>query len=354
MSSLRNIATKLTIRIALVAGILLASNWVYTKFFWMNDLDNEAEMLYELINIQDTCDVLYFGESSNYSYNPTTDSLQDPISDFISYHYPDLRFGTINSAAYHAGIFKPLIKQINSERVKTIIVTLNMRTFDQAAIHSELESALRKKAVMYEPRPPLANRLLMSLKFYDHRTPIERSRELWRDWTYDTLKSDSFTFPAPTIKRWCEITKFPDSNGVEDMEKRQLADHYIKAYAFQIDEDNPRLQDFDELLKIATDKDINVVLNLLAENTEYADSLVGPNLVGLMRQNARFLTNRYRHPKVMVVNNLEVVPGWDYTDQKWTTEHYGQYGRQLIARNVAHHLTPFLGEDKFVEQEIIK
>lgn len=352
MSVRKQATIKIVIRLAALALILLVCNWTYTRYFWKSDLDKHAEMLLELLEIQDTSDVLYFGESSNFSYNPEKDSLQDRISDFISYHYPDLNFGTINSSAYHMGIYLPLVKQITSERVKTIIVTLNLRTFDQAAIHSELESALQKKACMYEPRPPLVNRALMSLKLYDHTPAIERSRKMWEEWTYDTLKSDSFSFPAPTIKRWCELTKFPDSNGVENIEKRQLADHYIKAYAFIIDEENPRLKDMDALAKVAHDKGINLVFNLLAENTEYADSLVGPNLVHLMRQNANFLIRRFRDPKVMVVNNLELVPGWDYTDQKWTTEHYSQYGRQIIAKNVAEQMQIFLGAEYFVAQDI--
>jgi hypothetical protein len=309
-------------------------------------------MLYELKEMEDSCDVLYFGESSNFSYNPETDSLQDRISDFISYHYPELKFGTLNSSAQHMGIYLPLVKQIKAERVKTIIVTLNLRTFDQAAIHSELESALQKRTALYEPRPPLLNRFLMSLKFYDHTPAVERDRAMWEEWTYDTLKSDSFTFPAPTIKRWCELTKFPDSSGQENLEKRQLADHYIKAYAFSIDEENPRLKDMDALTKVARDKGIQVVFNLLAENVEYADSLVGQNLVHLMRRNAHLLTNRYSDSGVIVVNNLELVPGWDYTDQKWTTEHYGQYGRQVIAANVAKNISQFLGEEYYIPQKI--
>jgi hypothetical protein len=352
MMSNSHIAKKIAWRLILLAGILVSCNIIYIKFFWRNDLKNEADMLLELIDIQDSSDVLYFGESSNFSYNPERDSLQDPISDFISYHYPNLNFGTLNSSAYHAGIYLPLIKQITSRKVKTVIVTMNLRTFDQAAIHSELESALQKKAAMYEPRPPLVNRMLMSLKFYDHKSAVERSRELWEQWTYDTLSSDSFTFPAPTIKRWCELVKFPDSSGVENMPKRELADHYIKAYAFILNDENPRVKDFDAIVEVAKKKGIKLVFNLMAENTQYADSLVGANLVSLMRRNSDYLSQRYTSETVMVVNNLELVPGWDYTDQKWTTEHYGQYGRQLLAQNVAIQMQTFLGSENFRLQKI--
>lgn len=327
------------IKVTSLLLLLPLANSIYTRYYWKDELAKDADVLLDLLKIQDSCEVLYFGESSNFSYNAEKDSLTARISDFISYYYPTLRLGTLNSSAYHAGIYLPLIKQISSDKVKTIIVTMNLRTFDQAAIHAELESALQKKAVMYQPRPPLLNRVLVSLNHYDDTPIAERDRKMWKQWTFDTLKSSEVDFPYPTIKSWCAVVKYPLPDGTEDMKKRELADHYIKAYAFQIDTlTNPRIKDFDAIVEVAKKKNIQLVFNLLAENTEYADSLVGNNLVWLMRQNRDLLVKRYTQKGAIVVDNLEAVPGWDYTDQHWTTEHYGQYGRQLIAFNVANAL----------------
>lgn len=338
---MKHIAIQTGIRFLIIAGALRLFNAIYTKAFWRSDLDEYADVLPVVLDLQDSCDVLYFGESSNFSYHPTRDSLQDRISDFISYHFPELKFGTVNSSAYHGGIYLPLIEQIDTGgAVKIVIVTLNMRTFDQAAIHSELETALQQSKVMYEVRPPLMNRTLMTLGFYDDRSAMDRDRLMWKEWTFDTLKSDNpnISFRPNTIRRWCETVKFPDSNGVENMEKRALADHYIKAYAFQIDANNPRVKDFDNMAVVCREKGIHLVLNLLAENTQYADRLVGENLVWLMRQNRDFLVNRYSKMGVLMVDNLEAVAGYHYTDQDWTTEHYDQVGRQIIAGNVAKAL----------------
>lgn len=331
---------KVVMRIVVILAFLPVFNAIYTHYFWKDDLAAEADMLLDLMALEDSCEILYFGESSNFSYNAEKDSLKDRISDFIGHHFEGIRLGTINSSAYHAGIYLPLIKHIDHHsKVKTIIITLNMRTFDQAAIHSELESALQKKAVMYEPRPPLLNRALMSLNFYDDTPLKDRDLQMWKEWTYDTLKSSEVSFPYPTIKTWCAVEKFPLPGGGEDMKKRELADHYIKAYAFQIDTlKNPRIKDFDAIMQVAKKKKLNVVINLLAENTEYADSLVGENLVWLMRTNRDLLVKRYADMGAMVVDNLESVPGWDYTDQHWTTEHYGEFGRQIIAKNVANSM----------------
>lgn len=346
MSEIRNIARKTLPRLVVLALIILATSWIYKTYFWKTDLDNEAPMLLDLINEEDTARIIYFGESSNFSYDPVRDSLTDRISDFISYYYPDVPFGTLNHSAYHAGIYLPVIENIDeNSAVETVIVTLNMRTLNQDVIHSDLETSMRKMAVMYAPRPPLLNRFLMTLNYYDDKPVYVRDKDMWYDWTYDTLSFDEMDFPYPTIRTWCEVVKFPDSNGVENMEKRGLADHYVKSYAFEIKEDNPMVQDLDRIVKVCKDKDLHLVFNLLAENVQYADSLIGDNLVWLMKRNRDFLVNRYSKMGVPVVDNLTLVPGWDFTDQNWTTEHYGELGRQLIARNVADTLKRWYGDD---------
>ncbi len=338
----------------LLTFIVLLSSVVYERFLWKRDLEKEAPMLLDLIEMQDTARIIYFGESSNFSFNPEKDSLTDRISDFISYYYPEIPFGTLNHSAYHAGIYKPVIRSIpESSSIETVIVTLNLRTLDQAAIHSELETALQKMAVMYEPRPPLLNRILMTLNQYDDKSYVERDREMWEQWTYDTLRSDEVDFPYPTIRKWCEATKFPLPDGTEDMAKRELADHYIKAYAFFINENNPRISDLDDIVEICNDKGLNLVFHLLSENIEFADSLVGDNLVWLIKRNRDYLTERYSKKGVLVVDNLTTVPGWDFTDQNWTTEHYGEFGRQLVARNVADSLRKWY-PDAYVSQRIIR
>jgi hypothetical protein len=348
MEPILNIARKLAPRLVILAVAYLAFGYIYKNLFWKDDLEKYSDVLPVVLELRDSCDVLYFGESSNFSFHPTRDSLEDRISDFTSYYFPNLCFGTVNSSAYHGGIYLPLIEQIGPEsRVKTVVVTLNMRTFDQAAIHSELESALQQSKVMYSLRPPFLNRILLTLNYYDNEQPIERDRKMWSEWTFDTLKSENpaIKFEPNTIRRWCEVIKFPDSNGIENMAKRALADHNIKAFAFEITENNPRVKDFDAIVKVCKDNRQNIVLNILAENVEYADSLVGENLVWLMRKNRDFLVNRYASMGAMVVDNLESVGGYHYTDQDWTTEHYDQIGRQIIAKNLADSLRKFYPEN---------
>lgn len=318
----------------IILVLAFVNNWIYRKYFWINDLHKyDAHVLIDLWDCQDTADIIYLGESSNFSINPN-DTQRLSISSLLNLQLKD-RVAALNKGAYHAGIYYDLIKNFESPSIKTVIVTLNLRTLNQATIHAPIETALQKQARMFKPYPPLLNRLLLSLNAYDDKSLAERDKEMWYEWTYDTLRSTEVVFPFPTIKSWCEAPKFVDANGVEDMAKRSLADHYIKAYAFQIDTlTNPRIKQLDAIVQLCKERDYKLVFNFLAENTEYADSLVGPELVYLMRENRDILADRYVKQAVLFVDNLELVAGKHYTDQDWTTEHYDQIGRQQIADHI--------------------
>ena len=65
---------------------------------------------------------------------------------------------------------------------------------------------------------------------------------------------------------------------------------------------------------------------------------MGDELVWLIRKNRDLLVERYTRKGVIVVDNLESVPDKEYIDRNWTTEHYAQKGRMIIARNLADSL----------------
>jgi hypothetical protein len=67
-----------------------------------------------------------------------------------------------------------------------------------------------------------------------------------------------------------------------------------------------------------------------------------------MRQNAEILKSRYVKRGVRVVDNLELVKGEDFVDQNWTTEHYNQIGRRLIANQLKAAFIP----SKIEEEEV--
>ena len=83
---------------------------------------------------------------------------------------------------------------------------------------------------------------------------------------------------------------------------------------------------------------LDVFFNILPENINLADSLVGKELVYLMRKNRDFLVQRYSGKGVVVIDNLESVQSDYFIDKNWTTEHYTDKGRIIIAKNIVEHL----------------
>lgn len=338
---MKSLVIKILSRILLAVVLFFVMNLVYIKFFYKKDLDKTCAYLNTLRSVEHESEILYFGESSNF----TTDSLdqdKSKISEFIAAYDPGLKLGTVDYSAIHAGIYNRLIRQIHSgSTVKTLIITMNLRSFNADWIHSELETILKRDGVMLAKRPPLLNRFLLGLKAYENKTKEEREVLIHKAWRTENLSFEE-TFPYKNVHEWDSAVgngsfTFPD--GSWDIEKILLATSYIKSYGFQIDVNtNPRIHDFDEIVKYAQRRNWNLVFNLMAENTEKAGELCGRELVYLIRQNRDLLMERYNKNGVIVVDNLELVPGDYYIDKNWTTEHYTEAGRKIIAQNVAASL----------------
>jgi hypothetical protein len=332
---------KISINILALVTIIVGLNFIYNFTLYKNDLNKWCKQVVEIKTKQETTDVFYFGESSNINFRED-DSIKNTISEITSFFFPSLKFTSINKPATHAGIYKYWLKQIDvNTKPKAIIVTLNMRSFDASWIHSRLETQLQESVVLLQPYPNIINRFLLSLQAFDNKTEQQREMEMLKEW-----KTEPLVFPFPfkhkTIREWDSAMgqgSFLKADGSWDIDKITLACHYIKSYAFNIKEENPRIKDFDEIAEWCNKNKVYLYLNLIAENIEYADSLVGKELVFLMRQNRDYLVKRYNKNNCVVVDNLELVKGKEFTDQKWTTEHYGYKGRMIIAKNVAKALS---------------
>lgn len=322
--------------------IIIGLNFIYNFTLYKRDLYQKCEQIIEIRNAQATTDIFYFGESSNFNARET-DSIQSSISEITGLFFPSLKLTTINKPATHAGIYKYWLKEINTNtnKPKAIIMTLNLRSFDAAWRHSKLETALQESVVLAQPYPNIINRFLLSLKGFDNKTEVQRELDMLNEWEKNRL-AFPFEYKYKTVREWDDaIAKggFKKADGSWDDEKITLACHYVKGYAFNLNEENPRIKDFDEITDWCNKNKIDLYLNLMAENIEYADSLVGKELVFLMRQNRDYLVKRYNKNNCKVVDNLELVKGLEFTDQKWTTEHYDYKGRMKIAKNIAKSLS---------------
>ncbi|MCD6347275.1 MAG: hypothetical protein J7L96_07645, partial [Bacteroidales bacterium] len=295
--------------------------------------------------------IVYMGESSNDTFDKD-DRDKRPISAFISDYFPGLIFSDVTKHAGHAGIYYTLLSNIpDSSDIQTLIITLNLRSFNAQWIYSKLETSLQKSMVMIKPNPPLLNRFILSFKAYDIKNDNERLAQVKRKWKNETLHFP-YSFQFKNVKEWdADMSKkgIKNTDGTKNQELTELACHYIKGYAFQIDiHSNPRIKDFDKIIKLAKKRGWNLVLNLMAENTMRANELVGSDLVYLMEQNRKILTEHFQSKDVIVVDNLNALADNQFIDTLWTTEHYFETGRKTIANNVANSIKQ-LYPDQYID-----
>lgn len=328
--------------------MLLLLNWVYSKWFFEKDLRKHSDIV-ELSwkVVDDSCRIIYLGESSNNHFGDE-ESNRMKISDFTSDYFPMVRMGDLTKEASHAQTYYYMLKHVPaSSSVETVVVTMNLRSFGPLWIYSKLETALRKQLVLLEDYPPLVNRFLLAFKAYPVKTEEEWDAMVHEHWRTDTFNIPNF--PWRTTADW-DYGLFTygwyDAQGQRDWDVTALACHYIKIYAFRIDGNNPRVSDFDAIVTLCRERGWNLVFNLMAENVDKANQLVGKDLMLLFKLNHDFLLQRYGSLEgVKVVDNLSLVRDINFIDQNWTTEHYYEEGRRIIAGHLAQALREYYPED---------
>jgi len=333
------------LKILLLICLLIGMNELYRLFFLEKDIQEHSDIINLVRDVlEQDAEVVYIGESSNTAHSPE-DADKRSIGSFIGDYFPDLNVKNITKPAAHAEIFYELLNKIpQNSKVKTVIVTFNLRSFNADWIYSRLETSLQKSIVLLKDYPPLWNRFLLSFKGYDIKTEDERWKQIHREWKRKTLMYP-YDVQYTNVRDWDKakaIEGIKKEDGSYDEVLTPLACHYIKTYAFQIDTlINPRIKDFDRIIELAKKRNWNLIFNLMAENVEMADSLVGKDLLFLMKQNRDLLVERYQRMGVIVVDNLCSVPDKEFLDRDWTTEHYAEHGRKIVARNAAHALKTF-------------
>ena len=340
---------KFLIRILMAAALLFVLNWIYTKWFFKKDVAEHSDILELAWQVaEDSCRIVYLGESSN-----NTCGVEEPgrkkISEYLAEYFPNVKTGDMTKEASHAQTYYYLLKNIpKTSTVETVVVTLNLRSFDARWIYSNLETPLRKQLVLMEDYPPFMNRFLLALKAYPIRSEEELDSLTRQHWREDPLVFP-YEFEWDNVYDWDSATAWRGLHNYEgeyDPKWTELACHYIKSYGFQIRDDNPRLKDFDDIVALSRKRGWHLVFNLMAENVDKLNSYVGKDLMFLMKQNHDYLMNRYGNLEgVTVVDNLNLVRDVDFIDQDWTTEHYYEEGRRIIAANVAEAIKAFYPED---------
>ena len=318
------------LKIVLIVTLLcLVAEGVYRLLFYQHDRHAYSAPLAQMVDTINAtgADILYLGESSNHTFGlDDTDTAW--ISEMIARHYPGLAVRNMTHDASHGEVYYLLLRNLSPDcPISTVVVTLNLRSFGIDWIASTLETVLQKRLVMLQQRPALLNRAVLSFKAYDIKSTNERYKQMADYWEAHPLPGH------PSVPKWGDSL---------NTDSTTMPGTFVRSYAFLIDTlDNVRVRDFDRIARLAKQRGWNLVFNLLAEDVEWAEQLVGPDLTTLMRQNADLLTDYYTRKGVTVVNNFDRVPDSLFRDRDWTTEHYIQLGRQTIADNVATALRRF-------------
>jgi len=322
---------KIAFRIIVLSALLMLMQIIYVRFFLEDDLQKHSPIVNDIRAIENESTVLYLGESSNVTYSEA-DRNKNSISDMLNGLLENEKVADITKPAAHLGIYRTILENVASEsKIKTVVLTVNLRSFAADWVFSELETPLQKEMMLLQNRPAFFNRFLLSFRAYG--TTNERKRfEKMNDWwerEFLLIRNKKRT----TVRDWqLEI----DKNWIgSDIKKRDLAKNYMNNFAFTLDIDHPRIKDLDAIIELAKQKGWNLVLNLLPENLDSMKELVGDDLIVLAKQNARFITQRYEKKNIPIVNNLVAVRGSNFVDKVYPTEHYNESGRMMIAKNLA-------------------
>jgi len=387
MAWMKDIAPKVLLRLAVGVLVFFVANIWYVS----SGLRNEERLKFspvagKLDSAFLSGDVVYLGESSNTSFNPWTDTFGYSVSEFLQMYLPQNRVRGVSHDGYHVGLFSQMLGLMpahwsDSSR-KTVVITVNMRSFGPSAMFNGNEASNQQEAIFYSHRMALLNRVFVSLHHYDSRDAreMERAKTQWfrtkdlrlnggAGYHYGNTHGDGGLKPEGevwyyhnTVKWWLRDLQrqFAPVSGDADLARvMPMAEAYLKEFAFLLDEENPRVQALDAIVEKCKREQVNVVFVLLMPNYDHANRLFGEELTQLMDYNMDFLRKRFAGwEKEYKQGNFKVgyvdVPraygdwagGEHYTDQWYPTEHVDAHIRQFIAKKTAEKILAFQYMDR--------
>ena len=339
------------IRICLLAGVLVASNYLYKYTLWPSDVHQHADLIDSITKYQMQTDILFISSSSNY-FHSKPDSNTTTISSWLNKFYPSLRINSISKGYLHAGVAENIMNYIDKDApIKTIVIELNIRSLGPFWINSETESSYSvQKLIMNKQIPSLFKRFLLSLGYYDTRTKEEREKIFLNEWKTDSIYFNG-KYPAKTVLDW-ELSlinnlKIFTLEGNLDKERTYFACNLVKMLALQIDTaKNARIKNLDEIVRIAKKRKWNLVFVILPEEYDKSAEMVGEELTMLLDSTANMLKKRYQKEDIILVDNMKLLTS-NYFYEVYPTEHYLSSGKAYVAEEIAKAIKPIY-PDKFI------
>ncbi|MDA0685600.1 MAG: hypothetical protein O3C22_02095 [Bacteroidetes bacterium] len=347
--------SKLALRFGAFALFALLLNALYTQFLFKGDLQRYSPVKSHIDSAFAEADIVYLGESSNTSFNPWTDTLTESIADFMQLHLdaqlsggaklkgaPGSRIRAVTHASYHPGLFRQMLN-LRGERKPLIVVTVNLRTCGPSAEFSGNEASNQQEALFYSTRPALLTRAYLSLHHYDNRSAAEMERLKRQYWRTRELNQGQCEAPFLTTRDW--LDNLAASHYELDSKVRNMADAYVKEFAFLLDENSARIKDLKAIVEECEKAGLPLLFHLLPPNYAHAEALFGGpsdpgNLVQFIDRNREFLLQQFENWGVRCIDNSQLGRGVEnqghhYTDQWYPTEHYDAGIRQAIGQSLA-------------------
>ncbi|MFM6951640.1 MAG: hypothetical protein ACKOXR_00670 [Bacteroidota bacterium] len=321
MAWMKDIAPKMLLRLLVGVGVFFAANfWYVSSGLYQQERAKFSPMAAKLDSAFLNGDVVYLGESSNTSFNPWTDTFGYSVSEFLQMYLPQNRVRGVSHDGYHVGLFSQMLGLMPEHWAdtgrKTVVITVNMRSFGPSAMFNGNEASNQQEAIFYTRRLALLNRVYVSLHHYDNRDSreMERAKTQWfrtKDLRLQGGAGQHYgsTHGGPglqsageawfyhnTVKWWLrELQRqFAPVSGEADLARvMPMAEAYLKEFAFLLDEENPRVKALDAIVEKCKREEVNVVFVLLMPNFDHANRLFGKELTLLMDENMDFLRKRF-------------------------------------------------------------
>jgi len=336
-----NEVKKIALKGLILIIALVIMNFVYQATLWQSDLEEYTGLTTEITATKDA-DILYLGDCSDAYFGHEKDN-EKGISQLLDSMIVDKKVATISEIGFHAGMYKTLLKNIPiNSKVKTVIVTMNLRSFAAVVLHTPINNSLNQRIEMLNNNyPPLLNRFLLIFNkaiFYSWEEVNDLREKAWENDIISLGKYHSL-YDWKTAFENCEDIKF-DENWTAQMKEQHLS--YIYNYAFQVDiNNNPRIADFDQIVTLAKKRNWKLVFHLLPENTSKADALLGKELTNYMYYNQKLLNQRYNINNGTVIDNLELLNDTNFIEEN-PNSHFHYNGRKLMAKRIKNEIINFI------------
>lgn len=307
------------IKLALLCGVLIALNLIYSTLQLERDLDAYSPQHDEIMAAAHA-EIIYLGDCSDVYCNHecTSDSS---VSMLLQSMMPEMHFAHLSENGYHPEVYDKLLRSVVSrsdDSNKTVIVTLNLRAFaDQIINDPYYDPYLRRQLRLSEPGFALYNRARLTFRMDD---PPPR----------DVLLARTEEAQAATQIGTKSLTEW-----LRDYQHDTIATSYIQDFGFHWKPDQSRRLDFyDQMARTTEDLGWKYMVHLVPYNTEGLSKHVDPLFAQHVQEMESDVIRYLDSVGISYVNNFRLLPDTAFLGHK-SNSHYRTEGKKEIARQLS-------------------